>query len=128
MFQFVLKLAGAKQLLSGKTVGVDSTTLKTNAAMESIIRRDTGEDWQEYVTRLMWEEGVIEPDEQPSDEDLRRFDKGRKDNKVSNVEWVSETDPAACIAKMKDDRTHLAYKPGTISPPSSVPSAFQYCR
>ena len=110
VFQFVLKLAAVKKLLSGKTVGVDSTTLEANAAMKSIVRRDTGEDWQEYVTRLMREEGVIEPDEQPSDEDLRRFDKGRKDKNVSNEEWVSETDPAARIAKMKDGRTHLAYK------------------
>jgi transposase len=53
---------------------------------------------------------VIEADEKPSDEDVRRFDKGRKDKKVSNEEWVSATDPAARIAKMKDGRTHLAYK------------------
>jgi transposase len=110
VFQFVLKLAAVKQLLSGKTVGVDSTTLEANAAMKSIIRRDTGEDWKEYVTRLMREDGVIEPDETPSDEDIRRFDKGRKDKKVSNEDWVSETDPSARIAKMKDGRTHLAYK------------------
>lgn len=110
VFQFVLKIAAVKQLLSGKTVGVDSTMLEANAAMKSIVRRDTGEDWQEYVTRLMREDGVIEPDEKPSDEDVRRFDKGRKDKKVSNEEWVSETDPAARIAKMKDGRTHLAYK------------------
>lgn len=110
VFQFVLQLAGAKQLLSGKTVGVDSTTLEANAAMKSIVRKDTGEDWKEYVTRLMREDGVIAPEEKPSDEDLRRFDKGRKDQKVSNEEWVSETDPDARIAKMKDGRTHLAYK------------------
>lgn len=110
VFQFVLQLAAMQQLLSGKTVGVNSTTLEANAAMKSIIRRDTGEDWKEYVTRLMREDGVIEPDETPSDEDVRRFDKGRKDKTVSNEEWVSETDPAARIAKLKDGRTHLAYK------------------
>ena len=110
VFQFVLQLAGAKQLLSGKTVAVDSTTLEANAAMKSIIRRDTGEDWKEYVTRLMREDGVIAPEEKPSDEDVRRFDKGRKDKKVSNDEWVSETDPDARIAKLKDGRTHLVYK------------------
>jgi len=109
VFQFVLEIAEEKKLLSGKTVGVDSTTLEANAAMKSIVRRDTGEDWKQYVTRLMQEEGVIAADVQPTDEELRRFDKRRK-KKVSNDEWVSKTDPASRITKMKDGRTHLAYK------------------
>ena len=74
-------------------MGVDSTTLEANAAMKSIMRRDTGEDWKQYVTRLMREEGVIAADEQPSDEEIRRFDKRRKNKKVSNDEWLSTTDP-----------------------------------
>jgi len=110
VFQFVLGIAVAKDLVSGKTVGVDSTMLEANAAMKSIVRRDTGEDWKEYVTRLMREEGVIEPTEEPSDEDVRRYDKKRKNKKVSNEEWVSATDPESRIAPMKDGRTHLAYK------------------
>ena len=110
VFQFVLAIAAKKKLLSGQTVGVDSTTLEANAAMKSIVRRDTGEDWKEYVTRLMREEGVIEADEQPSDEEIRRYDKQRKDKKVSNAEWVSSTDPESRITQMKDGRTHLAYK------------------
>lgn len=110
VFQFVLRIAAEKKLLSGKTVGVDSTTLEANAAMKSIIRRDTGEDWKAYVTRLMREEGVIEPEQQPTEEELRRFDKKRKDKKVSNEEWVSPTDPDSRITQMKDGRTHLAYK------------------
>jgi transposase len=110
VFQFVLGIAEAKKLLSGKTVGVDSTTLEANAAMRSIVRRDTGEDWKEYVTRLMREDGVIGPEEQPSDEDIRRFDKKRKDKTVSNAEWKSTTDEDARIAQMKDGTTHLAYK------------------
>jgi transposase len=110
VFQFVLRIAAEKKLLSGKTVGVDSTTLEANAAMKSIIRRDTGEDWKAYVTRLMREEGVIEPEHQPTDEEVRRFDKKRKDKKVSNEEWVSPTDPDSRITQMKDGRTHLAYK------------------
>jgi transposase len=110
VFQFVLRIAVDKKLLSGKTVGVDSTTLEANAAMKSIVRRDTGEDWQEYVTRLMREEGAIEPEQEPTDEELRRFDKGRKNKKVSNEEWVSQTDAESCIAQLKDGRTHLAYK------------------
>lgn len=110
VFQWILGLAGAKQLLKGRTVGVDSTMLEADAAMKSIVRRDTGEDWKEYLTRLMKEQGVIEEDDTPSDDELRRFDKRRKDKKVSNEEWVSPTDPDARIAKMKDGTTHLAYK------------------
>jgi len=110
VFQFVLKIAAEKKLLSGKTVGVDSTTLEADAAMKSIVRRDTGENWKAYVTRLMHEEGVISKDDEPTDEDARRFDRNRKDKKVSNDEWVSPTDPDAKITKMKDGTTHLAYK------------------
>ena len=109
VFQFVLKLANEKRLLNGKTVGVDTTTLEADAAMKSILRRDTGEDWKKYVTRLMQEEGVIAKDEEPSDEELRRFDKKRK-KKASNDEWYSPTDPDAKIVQLKDGRTHLAYK------------------
>jgi transposase len=110
VFQFVLSIAADKKLLSGKTAGVDSTTLEANAAMKSIVRKDTGEDWKEYVTRLMREEGVIEPEQEPTDEEIRRYDKKRKDKKVSNAEWESATDADARITKMKDGRTHLAYK------------------
>lgn len=75
MFQFVLKLADQKRLIGGKTVGVDSTTLEANAAMKSILRRDTGEDWKQYVVRLMKEEGRIDAKHEPTDEEIRRFDK-----------------------------------------------------
>jgi transposase len=110
VFQFVLGIAEAKQLIAGKTVGVDSTTLEANAAMKSIVRRDTGEDWKEYVTRLMREEGVIGPEENPSRAEVLRYDRKRKDKTVSNAEWTSESDPDAKIARMKDGTTHLAYK------------------
>ena len=110
VFQFVLKMAAEKKLLSGKTVGVDSTTLEADAAMKSIVRRDTNEDWNAYVTRLMREEGVIAQDEKPSNEDMRRFDKNLKDKSVSNAESLSPSDPEAKIARMKDGTTHLAYK------------------
>jgi transposase len=110
VFQWVLTLARDKKLLRGQMIAVDSTTLEANAAMKSIVRRDTGEDWKEYVTRLMREEGVIETEATPSDEDVRRFDKQRKDKKVSNDEWVSSSDPDSRITKMKDGTTHLAYK------------------
>jgi transposase len=110
VFQFVLRIAAEKKLLSGKTVGVDSTLLEANAAMKSIVRRDTGEDWKAYVTRLMHAEGVIDQDHEPTDEEVRRFDKKRKNKRVSNDEWVSPSDPESRIAQLKDGRTHLAYK------------------
>jgi transposase len=91
VFQWVLELAQCKKLLGGKTVAVDSTTLEANAAMKSIVRRDTGEDWREYVIGLMRRDGVIEADVTPSDEEIRSYDKSRKNKKVSNEEWVSKT-------------------------------------
>ena len=110
VFEFVLSLAAQHRLLRGKTVAVDATTLEANAAMKSIVRRDSGEDWKSYLRRLMQEQGLIEEDHEPTDEELRRFDKNRKDKKVSNQEWTSPSDPDSRIARMKDGRTHLAYK------------------
>ena len=93
-------------MLKGKTVGVDSTLLEANAAMKAIVRRDGGDDWKTYLRKLATEAGV----EDPSDEELRRFDQQRKGKKVSNQDWVSPADPDSRIAKMKDGTTHLAYK------------------
>ncbi len=106
VFQWVLALCKTKKLLSDPSVvGVDSTTLEANAAMRSIVRKDTGETYKEYLRRLLQDEGV----DDPSDEELRKFDKTRKKT-CSNEEWESATDPDARIAMMKDGRTHLAYK------------------
>lgn len=110
VFRFVLGIASEHQLLDGKTVGVDSTTLEANAAMKSIVRSDTGEDWSTYVTRLMREDGTIAPDAEPTAEEIRRYDKKRKNKRVSNDEWQSPSDPDSRIMKLKDGRTHLAYK------------------
>jgi len=106
VFTFVLQIAVEKKLLSGETVATDSTMLEANAAMKTIVRKETGEDWKEYLRRLAQEAGI----EDPSEEELRRFDRRRKDKKVSNEEWESPTDPGSRIAKMKDGTTHLAYK------------------
>jgi transposase len=106
MFVFVLKLAFENKLLAGKTVAVDSTMLEADAAMKSIVRRDTGDDWKEYLRNLAAEEGL----EDQTDEELRRFDKNRKGKKVSNDDWVSPNDPDSRIARMKDGTTHPAYK------------------
>jgi len=105
VFTFVLRVAQEKKLLRGKTVAVDSTTLEANAAMRTIVRKETGDDWKAYVKRLMADEGI----ENPTDEEVRRFDRKRK-KKVANKDWASPTDPDSRIAKMKDGRTRLAYK------------------
>jgi transposase len=113
VFVWILALARERKLLKGKSVGVDSTTLEANAAMKSIVRQDTGEDWDEYLTRLMQDEGLLddrEDDDPPSAAELRKFDKTRKNKQVSNADWTSPADPDSRIAKMKDGTTHLAYK------------------
>src|SRR5208283_1889745 len=106
VFVFVLSLLEQKGLLRGKAVAIDATTLEANAAMKSIVRKDSGEDWKQYLRGLAQAEGI----ENPTEEDLRRLDRGRKGKKVSNEQWESPTDPDSRIAKMKDGRTHLAYK------------------
>ena len=106
VFAFVLALADKHKLLDGKTVGVDATLLEANAAMKSLQRRDTGEDYKTYLRKLAADAGL----ENPTDEELRRFDRKRKDKKMSNEEWVSKSDAESKIAKMKDGTTHLAYK------------------
>ena len=106
---FELVLAAAKEhgLIKGKTIAVDATDLEANASMKSIVRRDSGDDWREYLRKLYEEETG---DSDPDDDELRRFDKKRKNKKVSNEEWVSTSDPDARIGKMKDGRTHMKYK------------------
>ena len=107
-FEMILSAAKEHGLLKGKTVGVDATDLEANASMKSIVRKDNGDDWPEYLRKLYEEEtGIKDPD----DEELRRFDKQRKsDKKVSNDDWESKTDPDSRIGKMKDNRFHLKYK------------------
>lgn len=106
-FELVLAAAAEHGLLRGKTIAVDATNLEANASMKSIVRRDTGDDWREYLRKLYEAETGIED---PDDDELRRFDRRRKNKKVSNEEWVSKTDADAKIGKMKDGRTHLIYK------------------
>ena len=106
VFVFVLSLREQQGLLRGKTVAIDATTLEANAAMKSIVRKDSGEDWKQYLQGLAKAEGIAPP----TAEDLRRLDRRRKDKKVSNQQWESPTDPDSRIARMKDGRTHLAYK------------------
>jgi transposase len=105
VFQWVLKVLADYDLLSGKTVGIDATTLEANAAMRSIVRKDTGQNYQDFLSDLAKASGI----DTPTREDLTKIDKNRK-NKASNDDWENPHDPDAKIAKMKDGSTHLAHK------------------
>jgi len=106
VFGYVLKiLANHDGLIEGKTIGVDSTTLEANAALRSIIRRDNGQGYQQFLTDLSKHSGI----ETPTREDLAKLDRKRK-NKGSNDDWQNPHDPDAKITKMKDGTTHLAHK------------------
>ncbi len=105
IFDWVLKVLAKEGLLKGKTIGVDATTLEANAALRSIVRRDTKEGYQEFLTRLAKESGI----KTPTRSDLVKLDKKRP-KKGSNKDWEHPHDPDAKIGKMKDGRTHLLHK------------------
>jgi len=105
VFTFVLGEVARRGMLKGKTIGIDATTLEANAAMRSIVRRDTGESYMEYLRRLATETGIDATD----DGAVRRMDRKRK-KKTSNDEWVNPYDRDAEVTKMKNGATHLAYK------------------
>jgi transposase len=105
VFAWVLRVLAKKGLLRGKTLGVDATTLEANAALRSIVRRDSGESYQEFLTALAQASGI----ETPTREDLAKIDRNRP-GKGSNGDWTNPHDPDAKITKMKDGRTHLAHK------------------
>jgi transposase len=105
VFAWVLGLLSDAGLVKGKRIGIDATTLEANAALRSIVRRDSGESYEEFLKGLARESGV----ETPTREDLARVDRKRK-KKGSNRDWVNPHDPDARITKMKDGRTHLAHK------------------
>ena len=105
IFTWVQERLVAAGLLTGRTVAIDATTLEANAAMRSIVRRDTGERYQEFLTRLAVESGI----KTPTREALARLDRRRK-KRTANRDWQNPFDPDAKITKMKDGRTHLAHK------------------
>jgi transposase len=105
LFLWVLGVIADRGLLKGRTVGVDATTLEANAAMRSIVRRDNGASYDEFLTDLARQSGI----ETPTREDLARIDR-KREKKTSNQDWVSPTDPDARVTKMKDGSTHLAHK------------------
>ena len=104
-FTWVLQCLSTAGLVRGKTIGIDATTLEANAALRSIVRRDTGEGYEEFLTRLAKASGIG----MPTRADLARLDRRRK-KKGSNDDWTHPHDPDAKITKMKDGRTHLAHK------------------
>jgi transposase len=105
VFTWVQERLVAAGLLTGRTVAIDATTLEANAAMRSIVRRDTGESYQEFLTRLATASGI----KTPTREALARLDRRRK-KRTSNKDWENPSDPDAKITKMKDGRTHPAHK------------------
>ena len=105
VFTWVLQQLANAGLVRGRTVGIDATTLEANAALRSIVRRETGEDYTTFLTRLAEASGIATP----TRAELARFDRSRK-KKTSNAEWTHPHDPDAWVTKMKDGRTHLAHK------------------
>src|SRR5450432_2243623 len=105
IFRWILKILDEEGLISGRTISIDATTLEANAALKSIVRRDNGQSYNEYLKELAQAAGI----ENPTREQLARLDRKRK-KKGSNQEWKSPSDPDARITKMKDGRTHLAHK------------------
>jgi transposase len=105
VFVWLLEILAEHGLLRGQTIGIDATTLEANAALRSIVRRDTGEQYEAFLRRLAEESGI----ETPTRAQLAKLDRKRA-KKGSNQDWTHPHDPDARIAKMKDGRTHLAHK------------------
>jgi transposase len=105
VFLWVLGMLADEGLLKGNTVAVDGTTLEANAALRSIVRRDNGQGYDEFLKDLAKESGI----ETPTREQLAKLDRKRK-KKGNNDDWKNPHDPDAQITKMKDGRTHLAHK------------------
>ena len=103
--KWVLKILRKHGLADGQSVCIDATTLQANASMKSLVRRDTGVSYDEYLRQLAASEGL----ENPTQEQLARLDRKRK-KKASNDDWINPNDPSARITKMKDGSTKLAYK------------------
>lgn len=106
VFTWVLGVVAEKGLLKGKTIGIDASTLEANAAMKSIVRRDDGRTYQEYIADLAKASGI----ESPTADDLARKDRKRKGRKTSNKDWCNPNDQDAHVTKMKDGRTHMGHK------------------
>ncbi len=106
VFEWVVQMAREEGILKGRKVAIDATTLEANAAMKTIVRKADGATYQDYLKKLAKAEGK----ENPTPKDPQRMDRKRRGKKVSNRQWKSKTDSQARIARLKDGRTHMAYK------------------
>lgn len=107
VFGWVLALVADHDLVRAERIGVDGSTMEANAALRTIIRRDTGETYREMLTQMAKESGI----DTPTADDLVRLDRTRKGKKLSNADWESPTDPDAKVIRMKNGSTRLGYKP-----------------
>src|SRR2546428_888772 len=82
VFTWAQERLGAAGLMKGRTVAIDPHNLERNARMRSIVRRDTGETYQEFLTRLAAESGI----RTPTREALARLDP-RPKKRTSNKDW-----------------------------------------
>ena len=106
IFQFILKILATEKLINGQTIGYDATTLEANAALRSLVRRDTGDSYNEYLESLAKSSGI----DTPTRDDCIKTDKSRKNKTLSNKDWEHPHDPDARVAKMKNGATHMAHK------------------
>src|SRR3712207_3080566 len=107
VFAWVLARLAEHGLIKGERIGIDASTMEANAALRTIVRRDTGEGYREMLERLARASGIATP----TAEDLVRLDRKRKGKRLANADWTSPSDPEARIARLKDGRTRLAHKP-----------------
>jgi transposase len=107
VFSWVLQRLAEHGLLRGERIGIDASAMEANAALRTIVRRDSGESYRAMLERLAAGSGIATP----TAEDLIRLDRQRQGKRLSNRDWASPSDPEARIAKLKDGRIHLAYKP-----------------
>ncbi|EDM77045.1 transposase, IS5 family, truncation [Plesiocystis pacifica SIR-1] len=105
VFTWVLTRLAEAKLVRGRTIGVDATTLEANAALRSLVKRDDGQGYQDYLVELAKAEGI----ENPTQKQLAQLDRKRP-KKGSNAVWVNPNDPDATISKMKSGATKMAHK------------------
>jgi transposase len=105
---FVMMLCALQEhgLIKGRNVGIDASVIEANAALKSLVNRDTEEAYWDYVRRLAIENGV-----DPKDSDaVRQFDRKRP-KKMSNDDWKNPYDPDAKIGPTKAGAMDMIYKP-----------------
>ena len=82
VFSWVLNQLADRGLLRGQRIGIDATTLEANAAMRSIVRRETGESYEEFLRGLAKASGLATP----TREQLARLDRKRKKRMSNEME------------------------------------------